>query len=75
MSIVRPLTAALAVLALAAGASGTAAATSTRGDRAFAAAAGVRLRTWPGGHDGAYWNRHYRDYLRFYARVLAHCAP
>jgi hypothetical protein len=45
------------------------------GDRAFAAAAGVRLRTWAGGHDGGYWNRHYRDYLRFYARVLAHCSP
>jgi enterochelin esterase-like enzyme len=44
------------------------------GDRAFAAAAGIRLRTWPGGHDGAYWGRHYRDYLRFYARALAHCS-
>jgi hypothetical protein len=44
------------------------------GDRAFAAAAGVRLRTWPGGHDGAYWSRHYRDYLRFYARALGRCA-
>jgi poly(3-hydroxybutyrate) depolymerase len=45
------------------------------GDRAFAAATGLRLRTWTGGHDGAYWNRHLRDYLRFYARVLARCTP
>ena len=27
----------------------------------------------PGGHDGDYWHRHYRDYLRFYARALARC--
>jgi poly(3-hydroxybutyrate) depolymerase len=38
------------------------------GDRAFADAAGVRLRTSTGGHDGDYWNRHWSKYLRFYAR-------
>jgi enterochelin esterase-like enzyme len=42
-------------------------------DTAFARALGVRMRVWPGGHDGRYWSRHYRDYLRFYARALAHC--
>ncbi len=45
------------------------------GDQAFARAAGVRLRTWPGGHDGRYWSAHYRDYLRFYARALGRCTP
>jgi enterochelin esterase-like enzyme len=45
------------------------------GDQAFARAAGVRLRTWRGGHNGDYWNAHYRDYLRFYARALGRCTP
>jgi S-formylglutathione hydrolase FrmB len=26
-----------------------------------------------GGHDGAYWNRHWAAYLRFYANALANC--
>jgi S-formylglutathione hydrolase FrmB len=48
------------------------------GDEAFAAAlraAGARPRvhTWPGGHDGDYWDAHWRDYLRFYARALKRC--
>jgi S-formylglutathione hydrolase FrmB len=48
------------------------------GDRAFASAlhaggARVTVRRWPGGHDGAYWDAHWRDYLRFYARVLKRC--
>jgi S-formylglutathione hydrolase FrmB len=48
------------------------------GDDAFVAAlrgAGgkVTARTWTGGHDGAYWDAHWRDYLRFYARVLGRC--
>ncbi len=48
------------------------------GDRAFVAAleqagADVTAHTWPGGHDGAYWDRHWADYLRFYARELARC--
>ena len=44
-----------------------------RSDQVFANALGIRLRLWPGGHDGSYWGRHYRDYLRFYARALARC--
>ena len=49
-----------------------------RGDDAFAAAlraAGARatVHTWPGGHDGDYWDAHWRDYLRFYARALKRC--
>jgi S-formylglutathione hydrolase FrmB len=48
------------------------------GDRAFGAAlraagAHVTVRTWPGGHDSRYWDRHWRDYLRFYARALSRC--
>ncbi len=48
------------------------------GDAAFAAnlrAAGAhpRIRQWPGGHDGDYWDAHWRDYLRFYARALKRC--
>jgi enterochelin esterase-like enzyme len=44
------------------------------GDRALdAALPGVRLHTWPGGHDGAYWRAHYGAYLRFYAAALARC--
>lgn len=35
--------------------------------------ADLRGRTWPGGHDSAYWNRHWGAYLRFYANALAHC--
>jgi S-formylglutathione hydrolase FrmB len=29
--------------------------------------------TWPGGHDQAYWNRHWSAYLRFYATALRAC--
>jgi S-formylglutathione hydrolase FrmB len=48
------------------------------GDRAFAAAlraAGAHpsVHTWPGGHDGEYWDAHWRHYLRFYARALKRC--
>jgi S-formylglutathione hydrolase FrmB len=40
------------------------------GDEAFAAAVPhATVHTWPGGHDGDYWNAHWRDYLRFYARA------
>jgi enterochelin esterase-like enzyme len=42
-------------------------------DTTFARALGIRMRVWPGGHDFSYWGSHYRDYLRFYARALAHC--
>lgn len=44
-----------------------------RSDTAFARSLGIRMRVSPGGHDGAYWGRHYGDYLRFYARALARC--
>ena len=43
------------------------------GARAFAAGARVKLRTYGGGHDDGYWNRHWDEYLRFYARQLARC--
>jgi hypothetical protein len=48
------------------------------GDDAFAAAlraagAHATVRTWPGGHDGDYWDAHWRDYLRFYAKALERC--
>ena len=49
------------------------------GDKAFVAA----LRShrvpisahlaWSGGHNGAYWHRHWPAYLDFYAGALAHC--
>ena len=42
-------------------------------DERFASAIGIRMRHWPGGHDGAYWHRHYARYLRFYAAALAAC--
>jgi enterochelin esterase-like enzyme len=45
------------------------------GDDAMAAALGDRVtaKTWPGGHEGDYWNAHWPDYARFYARALARC--
>jgi S-formylglutathione hydrolase FrmB len=44
------------------------------GDRAFdRASRAVRLRTYPGAHEGAYWRAHYGAYLRFYAHALARC--
>ncbi|HKP89620.1 MAG TPA: alpha/beta hydrolase-fold protein [Thermoleophilaceae bacterium] len=43
------------------------------GDRALAAALGIRKRTWPGGHEGDYWRSHYDDYMRFYGAALADC--
>jgi enterochelin esterase-like enzyme len=42
-------------------------------DEALAAALHIRIHHWPGGHDGSYWQAHYRDYLRFYAGALARC--
>jgi hypothetical protein len=41
--------------------------------RELAAALGVKLRTWRGEHNGDYWNSHYDEYMRFYARSLATC--
>jgi S-formylglutathione hydrolase FrmB len=44
------------------------------GDRAFdRALASVRLRTYRGAHEGAYWRAHWGAYLRFYAAALARC--
>ena len=44
------------------------------GDRALdRALKTVRLHTYPGAHENAYWRAHYRAYLRFYAAALARC--
>ena len=48
------------------------------GDDAFAAALAdngvdATVHTWPGGHDGKYWDAHWDEYLRFYARELRRC--
>ena len=43
------------------------------GARELARVLGARKRTWPGGHEGAYWDDHYDEYLRFYSRALAAC--
>jgi S-formylglutathione hydrolase FrmB len=50
------------------------------GDRAFVSAlrsAGVPItvRRPGGGHTGDYWDRHWDEYMRWYSRRLAHCAP
>ncbi|MGA7435564.1 MAG: alpha/beta hydrolase-fold protein [Solirubrobacterales bacterium] len=40
--------------------------------------AGADLTTngaWRGGHDEAYWNAHWADYMEFYAGELAGCQP
>ena len=41
----------------------------------YLSADGVNLsaHSWDGGHDAAYWNRHWGAYLRFYANALAAC--
>jgi S-formylglutathione hydrolase FrmB len=33
----------------------------------------VDFHVWPGGHDQAYWDSHWGDYLAFYANALAAC--
>jgi enterochelin esterase-like enzyme len=48
------------------------------GNAAFVAAlrkggADLVAHVWPGGHDNAYWDAHWPQYLRFYARALAAC--
>jgi S-formylglutathione hydrolase FrmB len=35
--------------------------------------ADLTAHTWPGAHDQAYWDAHWDEYLRFYARSLAAC--
>jgi enterochelin esterase-like enzyme len=42
-------------------------------DERLAAALHIHMRHWAGGHDGAYWQRHYKRYLRFYADALGAC--
>jgi S-formylglutathione hydrolase FrmB len=29
--------------------------------------------SWPGGHEGSYWDAHWPDYQRFYANAFRHC--
>jgi poly(3-hydroxybutyrate) depolymerase len=29
--------------------------------------------SWPGAHEGGYWDAHWPDYQRFYVNALAHC--
>jgi len=49
------------------------------GNAAFVAALEASTTTsltahvWPGGHDAAYWDAHWPEYLRFYARALKRC--
>lgn len=48
------------------------------GDHAMVAAlrqngADVRVKTWSGEHENAYWEAHYASYLRFYTRELSGC--
>ena len=31
----------------------------------------LTVHSWPGGHDGTYWQAHYRAYLHFYATALS----
>lgn len=35
--------------------------------------ADLTAHVWPGGHDNAYWDAHWPEYLRFYADALAAC--
>ncbi|HET7573904.1 MAG TPA: alpha/beta hydrolase-fold protein [Solirubrobacterales bacterium] len=35
--------------------------------------ADLSAHSWEGGHDAAYWNRHWAAYLRFYANALVAC--
>jgi S-formylglutathione hydrolase FrmB len=49
------------------------------GDQAFVDAirrAGVPItvKRWPGGHERAYWKRHWDEYLRFYSEALRRCS-
>jgi S-formylglutathione hydrolase FrmB len=46
------------------------------GVQALVKALGSRVSahtSWPGGHEGSYWNEHWPQYARFYARALASC--
>lgn len=49
------------------------AADTTLATRLRAHGAHVRFHVWPGGHDSDYWEAHWPDTMRFYARALASC--
>jgi enterochelin esterase-like enzyme len=38
-----------------------------------AGGADLSARTWPGGHERSYWDKHWTAYLDFYAGALAQC--
>lgn len=38
-----------------------------------AGSADFTAHSWPGAHEGGYWNDHWPDYQRFYVKALAHC--
>ena len=38
-----------------------------------AGSADFTAHSWPGAHEGGYWNDHWPDYQRFYVNSLAHC--
>jgi pimeloyl-ACP methyl ester carboxylesterase len=38
-----------------------------------AGGADFTAHSWPGAHEGGYWNEHWPDYQRFYVKALAHC--
>jgi enterochelin esterase-like enzyme len=40
------------------------------GDEEFASALHIHMHVWPGSHDFTYWNKHWSDYLGFYAHAL-----
>jgi S-formylglutathione hydrolase FrmB len=42
-------------------------------DALGAGEADLTAHSWPGGHDGGYWDGHWLDYQRFYVNALAHC--
>jgi S-formylglutathione hydrolase FrmB len=35
--------------------------------------AGLSAHSWPGGHEGGYWDAHWPAYQRFYVNALNHC--
>jgi S-formylglutathione hydrolase FrmB len=50
------------------------------GDQAFvnavrAGGVNITVKRWPGGHERAYWRRHWDEYLGFYAAALRRCSP
>lgn len=48
-------------------------ATATLVSALQAAGADVRSERWPGAHENSYWDEHWNDYARFYARTLKDC--